>query len=109
MIAFAVAVVAGPGAEPLVKMLVAEAHLVAEEIAPCHDAARGLRAALPIVHVVLLKGAGRPEHPHTGEPDGFLDLRRGGLVGEDPGPDLGLVGPPRVPHTKGPRCRAEHR
>src|ERR1700730_12825857 len=92
VVAFAVAVVAGHGAERRVIVLVAEPHLVGDRIAPGDDAAAGQGAALPVVHVVLLEGAGRAEHPDAGQPDGLLDLGRRRLVDKATGPDLGLVG-----------------
>src|ERR1700731_315115 len=109
MVAFTVAVFAGQCAEILIEMLVPQAHLVTERVAPGDDTSSGLSAALPIVHVVLLEGARRAEHPHPGQSNGFLDLGRGRLVGEDPRPDLGLVGPSRVPDAEGARGRPEHR
>src|ERR1043166_2792118 len=99
VVAFAVAVIAGPGAERLVKALVPQAHFVIQGLASGDRAARGLGAALPIVHVVLLEGARRAEHPHPGGPDRFLDMRRRRLIGITPGPDLGLIRPARVPHA----------
>src|SRR5262249_23746135 len=66
---FAVAIVPGPGFQIFVEMLVAQAHLVAEEVAPGHRAPSGLGATLPIVHVVLLECAGRAKHPHPGQPN----------------------------------------
>src|ERR1700730_16429738 len=105
VVAFAVAVIAGPGAETFVVVLVAEPHLVGDRIAPGDDAAAGQRAALPIVHVVLLEGAGRAEHPNAGQPDRLLDLGRRGPVDKAPGPDLGLVGAARMPHREGARGR----
>src|SRR5438132_3795152 len=109
MVAFAVAVIAGQRSEILVEALMPQAHLVTERIAPGDDTSSGLGAALPVVHIVLLEGARRPEHPHPRQPNGLLDLGRGGLVGEDPSPDLGLVGPPRVPDAKRTRRRPQHR
>src|SRR5262249_34888303 len=109
MVALAHAEIAGPSVELLVKPLVAKPHLRVERSAARHDTATGARAFLPIVHVVLLKGAGRAEAPHPGEPDRLLDMRRGGLVGVDPRPDLGLVGPARLPDAEGARGGAQHR
>src|SRR4030088_2738868 len=100
--AFAVAMVA-------VEALAAEAHLVIEGLAPGDRAAGRLGAALPIVHVVLLEGAGRTEHPYPGHPDRLLDMRRRRLVGIAPRPDLGLVGPARMPNAEGARSRPQQR
>src|SRR5271166_682478 len=86
MVAFAVAVVAGQGSEFVVEALVPEPHFVTEGIAPGDHASSGLGAALPVVHVVLLESAGRAEAPHSGQSNGFLDLRRGRLVDVDPRP-----------------------
>src|SRR6202040_3209841 len=98
---FAVAVVAGPGTKIRVEALVPEAHLVAQLEAPGDRAACGLRAALPIVHVVLLEGPGWAEDAHTCQPDRLLDLGRGRLVRVDPGPDLGFVRTAGVPDAQG--------
>src|SRR5436190_373661 len=109
VIALAVAMVAGPGAERLVKALVPKAHLVIQSLAPGDRAAGGLGAALPIVHIVLLEGARRTEHPHPGHPDRLLDMRRRRLVGIAPCPDLGLVGAARMPDPEGARGRPKQR
>src|ERR1700730_2292746 len=109
MVALAVTVIAGQRAEILVEALMPQAHLVTERIAPGDDTPSGLSAALPVVHIVLLERSRRPEHSHTRQSNGLLDLWRGRLVGEDPSPDFGLVGPPRVPDPKRPRRRAQHR
>src|ERR1700730_1385338 len=106
VVVFAVAVVAGPGAEILVETVMAEAHLVTEERTTGHRAPRGLRAALPIIHIVLLEGAARPEHPRSGKAQGLFHFRRRRLVDKDPGPDFGLIGAARVPHPDRARCRA---
>src|SRR6266404_993075 len=103
MIALAHAKVAGPGLEALVKALMAQTHLCIHRHTPRDHAAAGAGAFLPVVHVVLLEGARRAEPAHTGQADRFLDMGRGGLVGVDPGPHLGLVRAPRVPDAKGPR------
>src|ERR1051325_196155 len=97
VVAFAVAIVAGEAAEIPVEALAPQPHPVAQAERPRHHAARGLCAALPVVHVVLLEGAGGAEYPHAGETNGFLDLGRRRLVGVDPSPDLGLLGAARVP------------
>src|SRR5215469_1397343 len=73
MIAFAVAVVAGPGPEVLVETLMAETHLVTQEIAPGNHTAAGLRTALPVVHIVLLEGASWAKHACSGNAQGFFD------------------------------------
>src|SRR5262249_9619173 len=69
MVALAHAEIAGPGVEALVKPLVAKPHLRVQRGAARHDTAASARAFLPIVHVVLLKGAGGAEAPHPSEPD----------------------------------------
>src|SRR5271166_4022727 len=109
MVAFAVAVVAGQRSQILVEALVPEAHFVTEGIAAGHHTATGLGAALPVVHIVLLEGAGRAEGPQAGQPDRLLDLRRGGLVGVNPGPHLGFVGAAGMPDAQCPRAGAQHR
>src|SRR5712671_2480671 len=109
MVALADAVVAGPGVEAFVKALVPHAHLRVDRHASCHDAAAGLGAFLPIVHVVLLERAGGAEAAHAGMPDRLLDLRRCRLVDKDPGPHLGLVRPARLPDAEGARGRAQQR
>src|ERR1700758_829362 len=109
MVAFTVAVVAGPGFEIFVETLVPEAHFIAERVAPGHHPSRGLGAALPIIHVVLLERARRAEAPHSGQPERLLDLRRGRLVDVNPRPHLGLVRPARVPNSKSARGSSEHR
>src|SRR4030095_9520053 len=75
-----------PGAERRIKALAAEPHLVVDRHAARCDAAAGLGAFLPIVHVVLLEGAGRAETAHAGEPERLLDLARRRLVDEYPRP-----------------------
>src|SRR5207249_8546369 len=67
VVAFAVTVVARPGAAILIEVLVAQPHLVIEQGAPGHRASRGLCAPLPIIHVVLLKGAARAKHACSGK------------------------------------------
>src|SRR2546429_1363103 len=84
------------------------AHLRIHRHATRDHAAAGAGAFLPIVHVILLEGAGRAETANTGQADRFLDMRRGGLVGVDPGPHLGLVRATRVPDAEGARGGAEH-
>ena len=103
MVALADAQIAGRGVEVLVVALVTQPHLVVQRHAPRDDAAAGARAFLPIVHVVLLEGSRRAEAAHAGHPDRLLDVRRGGLIGKDPGPDLRLVGPTRMPHAEAAR------
>src|SRR5713101_2085452 len=109
MVALAHAILAGPAAELRVEALVAEAHLRVERHLPRHHAATGAGAFLPIVHVVLLEGARGAEAPHPGQPDRVLDMGRGGLVDEHPGPDLSLVRAARVPDAKGPRGGTQQR
>src|SRR5579864_8035288 len=101
MVRFAHAIFTGPAAERRIEALVPEPHLGVERHLPRHHAAAGAGAFLPIVHVVLLEGAGRAEAAHSGEADRFLDMRRGSLVDEHPRPDLGLVGAARMPDAKG--------
>src|SRR6516225_4882602 len=67
MIAFADAKVAGPSIEVLAKALVPEAHLRVRRHPPRSEAPTGAGAFLPVVHVVLLEGAGRAEPPHSGQ------------------------------------------
>jgi hypothetical protein len=102
VVAFAEAMIAGPGAERGIEALVAEPHLVVDRDTPGHHAAAGLGAFLPIVHVVLLERAGRAEAAHAGEAEGILDLLRCYLVDKDPGPDLGLFRAARVPYSERP-------
>src|SRR5271166_2296807 len=63
VVALAHAKVAGPGVEALVEALVPQAHLRVHRHAPRDDAAAGAGAFLPIVHIVLLEGAGRATRP----------------------------------------------
>src|ERR1700751_695136 len=65
MVALAHAEIAGPGFEVLVEALGTQAHLRVHGQAPRDDAAAGAGAFLPVVHVVLLEGAGRAEAPHA--------------------------------------------
>src|SRR5207302_6816160 len=88
VVRLAVAVVAGDGAILRIELLAAEPHRVVQRVATGHRAAPGLGTALPIVHVVLLKGAAGAEDPGAGEADRLLDLGRRRLVGVYPGPDL---------------------
>src|SRR6516162_9986786 len=80
MIAFAKAGIAGPGAERWIKALVPEPHLIVYRQTPRGNATTGLGAFLPVVHVVLLKGAGRAEAANPGEAERFLDIARRSLV-----------------------------
>src|SRR5712671_2013112 len=107
MVALADAMVAGPGVEARVEVFVTHAHLRVDRHVTCHDPAAGLGAFLPIVHIVLLEGAGRAEAAYPGEADRLLDLGWRGLVDKDPGPHLGLVRSARLPHPEGPRGRAQ--
>src|SRR5215469_7484973 len=109
VVALAVAVIAGQCPELLVEALVPKSHFVAEGVAPGDHAASGLGATLPIVHIVLLESTRGTEAPHSGQPERFLDLRRGHLVDIDPRPHLGLVRPPRVPDPECARRSPEHR
>src|SRR5580700_3465388 len=83
MVALAHAPLAGPAVEAVVEPLVPDPHLGVERHATRHDALAGAGAFLPIVHVVLLEGAGRAEAPDPGQADGLLDMRRRRLVGID--------------------------
>src|SRR5271155_345707 len=109
MVAFAVAVVAGDGAEIRLKPLASEPHRVVQRMAPRDDASAGLGAALPIVHVVLLKRAARSEHPGPGEADRLLDLGWRRPVRINEGPAFGLVGTTRVPDSQRTRGRPKDR
>src|SRR6516165_2946398 len=105
MIAFAVTVVACQCPEIRVELLAPQTHFVAQGIAASDHASSGLRAALPVVHIILLKSPRRAERPHAGQANRFFDRGGGGLVGKDPCPYLGLVGPPWVPDPEGARHR----
>src|SRR5262249_58562235 len=109
MVAFAVAVVAGDCAKIRLKPLAPEAHRVIQRLAPRDDASAGLSAALPIVHIVLLKRAAGSEHPGSGEADRLLDLGRRRPVRIDEGPAFGLVGTTRVPDAQRARGRPQDR
>src|SRR5437667_1660367 len=100
VIALAHAEIAGPGFEVLIEALMPQAHLRIHRHAPRDHAATGAGAFLPIVHIVLLEGAGRAEAAHSGQPDRLLDVRRGSFVGENPGPHLGPVRAARMPDAK---------
>src|SRR4029077_6268471 len=63
----------------------------------------------PIVHVVLLEGAGRAETAHAGETERLPDLAGRRLVDEYPRPHLGLAGAARLPNAEGPRGAAQQR
>src|SRR6201987_1822950 len=95
VIALAHAEIAGPGFEVGVEALVPETHLRIDGHAPRDGPATGPGAFLPVVHVLLLEGAGRAEASHPAQPHRFLDMRRSRLVGVDPGPNFGLIGPAR--------------
>src|SRR3989442_9651056 len=109
MVALAEAVVTGPGLEILVETLVSQAHLVIQGISARHHPSSGLGTLLPVVHVVLLESPRWAKDPHSGQSNGFLDLRRRGLVHVDPRPHFGLVRPPRVPDTQCARGGSKHR
>src|SRR6516162_2942942 len=109
MVAFTVAVVAGHCPEILVKTLAAEAHLIIERVAAGDHAAPGLGAALPVVHIVLLKGTCRTEGPRSGQPERILDLWGRRLVHVDPRPHLGLVRSAWVPDPEGARGSSKYR
>src|SRR5690349_3618052 len=72
VVRLAVAIVAGDGGEIRVEPLAAAAHLVIQRMTAGDDAAPGLGAALPVVHVVLLEGAAGAEHAGAGEADRLL-------------------------------------
>src|ERR1700730_14498335 len=76
VVALADARLAGPGVEAFIEAVVTHAHLRVDRHVTRDDSAAGLGALLPIVHVVLLEGAGRAEAAHPGEPDRLLHLRR---------------------------------
>src|SRR5262245_46259100 len=76
MIALAHAEIAGPGLEAFVETLMPQTHLRIHGHATRDYAAAGAGAFLPIVHVILLKCAGRAEPADTGQADRFLDMRR---------------------------------
>src|SRR5271165_4177573 len=105
MVRFTVAVVAGYSPALGVEFLASEAHLITQRIAPRDNAAPRLRAALPIVHVVLLERSARAKHARAGEPYGLFHFRRRCLVGVNECPALGLVGAARVPYADRPRGR----
>src|SRR6516164_8857905 len=97
VVALAHAEIAGPALEVLVEALVPQTHLRVHGQAPRDDAAAGAGAFLPIVHIVLLEGAGWAEAPHPAQPHSLLDVRRGRLIDVDPRPHLGLIRAARVP------------
>src|SRR5215510_9327793 len=100
MVALTEAGVAGPGLEVLAVTLMAQPHLQIQRIAPGDDPAAGAGTLLPVVHVVLLEGARRAKGPYPRQPHGLLDLRRGCCIHINPGPELNLVGAPRVPDAE---------
>src|SRR5262245_27456952 len=97
MVALAEAGIADRGAEGGIEALVPEPHLVVDRHAPGHDAAAGLRAFLPIIHIVLLEGSGGAETAHPRQPERLLYFRRRGFVDKHPRPDLGLLRTARMP------------
>src|SRR6516164_9487241 len=74
MIAFTVTVVAGHCSKVLLETLATEAHLVIQRITASDHAASGLGAALPVVHVVLLKGPRRAENARASQAERLFDL-----------------------------------
>src|SRR5437588_522161 len=76
VIALAHAEIAGPGLEAFVEALMPQTHLRVHRHATRNHAAAGAGAFLPIVHVILLEGAGRTETAHPGQAD-RLRLGRG--------------------------------
>src|SRR5215469_7811907 len=109
MVRLTVPVVAGYGSALRVEFFAPEAHLVTQRIAPRDNAAPGLRAALPIVHVVLLERSARAKYAGASEPYGLFHLRRRRLVGVNKCPALGLLGAARMPHADRPRGWPQHR
>src|SRR6516164_10686800 len=99
MVRLAVPVVTGYGAALGVEFLASEAHLITQRIAPRDDAAPALRAALPIVHVVLLERSAGAKHAGASKPYRLFHLRRRRFVRVNECPALGLVGAARVPHA----------
>ena len=86
-----------------------ETHLRVQWHAAGHDAAAGLRAFLPIVHVVLLKRVPRAEAAHAGQPNRLFDVIGRRLVDKYLRRDLGFAGAARVPGTEGARGGAQQR
>src|SRR5271169_709824 len=76
VVALAHAEIAGPAFEIFVEALVPQTHLRVHGHAPRDDATAGAGAFLPIVHVVLLEGAGRAEPADPGQAHRLLDLGR---------------------------------
>ena len=75
MVRFAQPEIAGPRFQLVVIPLVAQAHLHVQIILSGHHSPARLRALLPVVHVVLLKGARRAKSPDAGQPcAGWLQL-----------------------------------
>src|SRR5438105_1164914 len=109
MVALAEAGIAGPGAEGGVEAFMTEPHLVVDRHAPRHDAPAGLRAFLPIVHVVLFEGSGWAEAAYPGQPKCLLHFWRRGLVDEHPRPDLGLPRAARMPDAQRARGPPQQR
>src|SRR4051794_14904301 len=109
VVAFAETGIARPGAERRIEALTTEPHLVVDRHAARRDPAAGLGAFLPIVHIVLLEGAGRAETAYAGQAERLLDVARGRLVDEYPRPHFGPAGPARLPNSKGPRGAAQQR
>src|ERR1700746_512172 len=109
MVAFAHTEITGPSVETLVEPLMPQSHLGVDGKLPRHHATTGLRALLPVVHIVLFEGARRAETPYAGQPYRLLDVGRRRLIGIDPRPHRGLFGTPRLPHPEGARGRAQHR
>src|SRR4051812_33113640 len=109
VVALAETGIARPGAERRIEALAAEPHLVVDRHAARRDPTAGLGAFLPIIHVVLLEGAGRAETAYAGEAERLFDLARGRLVDEYPGPHLGPAGAARLPNPEGPRGAPQQR
>src|SRR5271168_1380280 len=67
VVALAHAEIAGPAFEIFVEALMPQTHLRVHGHAPRDDATAGAGALLPIVHVILLEGAGRAEAAHPAQ------------------------------------------
>src|SRR5262245_28256953 len=66
VVALAKAAITGPGAKRGIKAFTPEPHLIVDWQTPRDNATAGLGAFLPIIHVVLLKGAGRAKAANPG-------------------------------------------
>src|SRR6266404_3877584 len=109
VIALAETGIARPGAERRIEALATEPHLVVDRHAARRNTTAGLGAFLPVVHVVLLEGAGRAEAAHAGEAERLFDVARSRLVDEYPRPHFGPAGAARLPNAEGPGGAAQQR